>query len=167
MTEYEILASFKQADNKDKQITILSELNDCSREQICEVLKSAGWKQVGNKDWIFLEDKTAVKEKSTMKKRNVRPTKEQLKKAYIDDKLSAKECAEKFNMDYYSLKNLLHTYDLRRTETTVSTTTLSDYAKSILKEYDKQIALAEAEVTKLKISRDDFIASQTAKTIKE
>ena len=42
MTEQEIIASYKGAKDKSKQIGILAELNDCGWEQIADMLKAGG-----------------------------------------------------------------------------------------------------------------------------
>lgn len=42
MTDLEILRSYRQAKKKKEQITILSELNCCSKEKIIEILKNNG-----------------------------------------------------------------------------------------------------------------------------
>lgn len=42
MTDLEILSSYRQAKKKKEQITILSQLNACSKEKIIEILKNNG-----------------------------------------------------------------------------------------------------------------------------
>lgn len=42
MTDLEIVSSYRQAKKKKEQITILSQLNACSKEKIIEILKNNG-----------------------------------------------------------------------------------------------------------------------------
>ena len=42
MTDQEIIASYKGAKDKSKQIGILAELNDCGWTQIADTLKAGG-----------------------------------------------------------------------------------------------------------------------------
>lgn len=48
MNDTEIVSSYKRAESKSKQITILSELNACSKKDIEKVLKKAGVLKTSN-----------------------------------------------------------------------------------------------------------------------
>ena len=56
MNDTEIVSSYKRAESKSKQITILSELNACSKKDIEKVLKKAGVLKTSNSNTDTDED---------------------------------------------------------------------------------------------------------------
>lgn len=79
MTDLEIVSSYRQAKKKKEQITILSQLNACSKEKIIEILKNNGIqkqelprnrKKKVDTDQVATNQVATVKEEENVKMKN-------------------------------------------------------------------------------------------------